>query len=510
MAQQMMLFAAMPPGVFTPSGKDFPETVQVQRISQLEGVHDNGNRTGGRRQPARNNGCRGAGKGRQQPKEDAPDVNPLYKTRLCNFYMEGACQKGSRCSFAHGHDDLRDSPDFSRTSVCPALLNIGECRKPDCRYAHNAAELRVASGLLKTKMCSFHLSGLCIVGEACRFAHTAEELQEALEVQRTCAAAQFPKDPSQSRLQHPSLRDVRRIAFAANQSMQVDSGGTVRAYFNGSGAAQHNRAATEDEPTQGRLRSRLVNTPFEKAVIKEDVQVRPAQVVSGRVRIDLDDIEEPLPLMVAENPNLVDVAVNQQTAGRRRDEEDTVEEAGQQLALMDQLSIKPAGPVVEQAGPVVDQASRTPKPELCRQRVVVDIEDVGAIEAFVSKMPDDMTCSLCQTQLPEIQYELEGASSQLVEVRRRGKTDMAAVRQRSPGHCVLAKTAAAPCSISGRFPECAMCPRGGGQASGTTEHPRCAACERGVRIVARNTFLTVDEGNDQFEDGSCRRRSHSE
>lgn len=35
--------------------------------------------------------------------------HPLYKTRLCNAFMEGACSRGDRCTFAHGPEELRAS-----------------------------------------------------------------------------------------------------------------------------------------------------------------------------------------------------------------------------------------------------------------------------------------------------------------------------------------------------------------------------------------------------------------
>jgi hypothetical protein len=128
-------------------------------------------------------------------------VTPLYKTRLCNFHMMGACHRGAGCSYAHGEQDLRPSPDFERTSVCPTMLKKGFCDKQHCRYAHNAEELRTQAGLLKTKMCNFYMKGLCVVGQACRFAHSKEELQEAMLVQKVAA----PPPPTQPRCTDPEL-----------------------------------------------------------------------------------------------------------------------------------------------------------------------------------------------------------------------------------------------------------------------------------------------------------------
>jgi len=139
---------------------------------------------------------------------EAPEVSPLYKTRLCNFFVQGCCKEGNHCTFAHGEHDLRASPDFERTSVCPSMLRDGHCDRPDCRYAHAKEELRADGRVLKTRFCSFFLNGGCVVGEACRFAHSIAELQEAetLDAQR--------KDMKVGKIM---MREQRRAAFAAGK-----------------------------------------------------------------------------------------------------------------------------------------------------------------------------------------------------------------------------------------------------------------------------------------------------
>ena len=62
------------------------------------------------------------------------DEQTLYKTRLCRFYRSGDC-KETRCKFAHGVRDLRESP------------------------------------MLNTKMCKFDAVGVCRFGSACRYQH---------------------------------------------------------------------------------------------------------------------------------------------------------------------------------------------------------------------------------------------------------------------------------------------------------------------------------------------------
>lgn len=34
----------------------------------------------------------------------------MKKTRLCRHYMKGFCERGSGCGFAHGSNDLTNSP----------------------------------------------------------------------------------------------------------------------------------------------------------------------------------------------------------------------------------------------------------------------------------------------------------------------------------------------------------------------------------------------------------------
>lgn len=49
---------------------------------------------------------------------------------------------GNLCSFAHGEQELRSTPDFFKTSLCNAYLK-GSCKMGDkCRYAHGQDDLR--------------------------------------------------------------------------------------------------------------------------------------------------------------------------------------------------------------------------------------------------------------------------------------------------------------------------------------------------------------------------------
>jgi len=76
----------------------------------------------------------------------------FYKTTLCRFHRRG-CLRGSRCSFAHGVEDLRQAPDLTKTSICPRWKDsCCPLQTDECPFAHGWADLRatpvyVASGL---------------------------------------------------------------------------------------------------------------------------------------------------------------------------------------------------------------------------------------------------------------------------------------------------------------------------------------------------------------------------
>lgn len=70
------------------------------------------------------------------------------KTVFCHFYAEGACRKGSECSFAHGFDELQSKPDFTKTSLCLGWLSGGCCLPSrECTFAHGREELRTVGVL---------------------------------------------------------------------------------------------------------------------------------------------------------------------------------------------------------------------------------------------------------------------------------------------------------------------------------------------------------------------------
>lgn len=82
--------------------------------------------------------------------------NSLKKTKLCAFFVRGACERGNRCGFAHGRDQLQDAPDLYKTTLCDRYMTKGFCKKgKDCSHAHGLQELRsVAFGKNEDTPCS--------------------------------------------------------------------------------------------------------------------------------------------------------------------------------------------------------------------------------------------------------------------------------------------------------------------------------------------------------------------
>eukprot|EP00931_Biecheleriopsis_adriatica_P072961 TRINITY_DN4733_c0_g2_i1.p1 TRINITY_DN4733_c0_g2~~TRINITY_DN4733_c0_g2_i1.p1 ORF type:complete len:254 (+),score=49.42 TRINITY_DN4733_c0_g2_i1:102-863(+) len=62
-------------------------------------------------------------------------------TRLCKFFLEGRCTRGTDCTFAHG--ETRDLPDYAKTRLCEQFMNTGGCTKGDaCKFAHGKEEMQ--------------------------------------------------------------------------------------------------------------------------------------------------------------------------------------------------------------------------------------------------------------------------------------------------------------------------------------------------------------------------------
>ncbi len=62
---------------------------------------------------------------------------------MCSFYAVGKCLRGENCKFAHSLSQIRQKPDFTRTSLCHDWMRKRSCKNGDkCRYAHGEKELQ--------------------------------------------------------------------------------------------------------------------------------------------------------------------------------------------------------------------------------------------------------------------------------------------------------------------------------------------------------------------------------
>lgn len=63
------------------------------------------------------------------------------KAKMCKFAMQGSCNMGALCRYAHTEEEVVCSA-ISRTKVCTTLINTGLCEDPKCAYAHNQEDMR--------------------------------------------------------------------------------------------------------------------------------------------------------------------------------------------------------------------------------------------------------------------------------------------------------------------------------------------------------------------------------
>lgn len=122
-----------------------------------------------------------------------------YKTVLCQFYLQGTCEKADQCLYAHGTSQLRNSAGLeikdvqskTKTKLCAKFLQYGSCPfGPQCTYAHGVSELQKvlqaapnqanaqSHAYFKTELCKMFMSGMyCSYENECQFAHGKHELR---------------------------------------------------------------------------------------------------------------------------------------------------------------------------------------------------------------------------------------------------------------------------------------------------------------------------------------------
>jgi len=68
----------------------------------------------------------------------------FFKTKICKFWENNQCQRGSSCVYAHGAHELCEAPNLEKTALCFKVLKGGTCSNPDCKFAHSVVELRAS------------------------------------------------------------------------------------------------------------------------------------------------------------------------------------------------------------------------------------------------------------------------------------------------------------------------------------------------------------------------------
>lgn len=425
-------------------------------------------------------------------------LTPLYKTRMCNFYPSGKCRDGVLCSYAHGEEELRLSPDFERTSVCPILIKKGICNRPDCRYAHVSSDLRTSPVMLKTKMCRFFLNGNCVVGEACRFAHGFDELQEAVHVQQErlpawaerrqrfcepadqrpeqhCKEALLPtflykEGITQTRMPEPmfvqpSFWKTERLPEASAQQLPV-----VDVQLGEANVLSLEPSAELAVPCALPPPPGLVRTVDQSLVMHDldDMQEIGNVTLVELVTITVPDTNAVLTTSVGEAGKIV-IATSSLDADAQADADIVAEDVALRRGYATWIFAGIGAVIVLQ---------RRMAAAVHAKPVAIDIEDLKELG------------KLCET------CDLRGEARSSSHERHRSASRGHRGRQRSSRK--LPKVTL-PCGLDRcRFASCAMC------GNDKDSSKPCAACNCGLRIVQKNTFLTLDD-EEEREDGAWRR-----
>ncbi|KAI8070012.1 hypothetical protein BC940DRAFT_296725 [Gongronella butleri] len=105
----------------------------------------------------------------EKPNAAMSHTRPLFKTRLCErFETDGECPYGSRCTFAHGIQELREFVPLA-----------GQAHHHHHAHDNVKEKTRDEHALHKTRLCErFMKDGFCQYGPKCHFAHGKEELKQ--------------------------------------------------------------------------------------------------------------------------------------------------------------------------------------------------------------------------------------------------------------------------------------------------------------------------------------------
>eukprot|EP00442_Polarella_glacialis_P011327 CAMPEP_0115152880 /NCGR_PEP_ID=MMETSP0227-20121206/66404_1 /TAXON_ID=89957 /ORGANISM="Polarella glacialis, Strain CCMP 1383" /LENGTH=263 /DNA_ID=CAMNT_0002563533 /DNA_START=62 /DNA_END=853 /DNA_ORIENTATION=- len=98
---------------------------------------------------------------------------PGFKSRMCNFFLQGSCTKGAACTFAHNPREMQGLGGAQQWS--PPVQQAQSWRAP-VTQSWGAPAAAPAGGGFKTRLCNYFLQGLCTKGAGCSFAHGPHEL----------------------------------------------------------------------------------------------------------------------------------------------------------------------------------------------------------------------------------------------------------------------------------------------------------------------------------------------
>uniref|UniRef100_A0A0G4IB90 C3H1-type domain-containing protein n=1 Tax=Chromera velia CCMP2878 TaxID=1169474 RepID=A0A0G4IB90_9ALVE len=149
----------------------------------------------------------------------------FFKTRMCEYWMQGRCVAGGMCKFAHDPAELRKAPDLQKTKLCATFMKGFQCRS-SCPFAHGFSELRATPDFFRTKLCPRIIKHLpCNAGPACRFAHSLDELRPTpneSERQQQQQQGDSPQQQAQSPSQQAAMPPP--MSLGVQQQQQHNTG----------------------------------------------------------------------------------------------------------------------------------------------------------------------------------------------------------------------------------------------------------------------------------------------
>lgn len=135
----------------------------------------------------------------------------LRKTKFCMYHLQGVCQFGESCAFAHSCDELQRMPNLRKTRLCKSFAT-GNCKDPECAFAHSEEELRSTDLFYKKSLCMWFEKGRCRNGSQCRFAHGVEEVNASMEAEATTTGRRWGTACRSSKVSNKGARNEGSMA----------------------------------------------------------------------------------------------------------------------------------------------------------------------------------------------------------------------------------------------------------------------------------------------------------